>query len=84
MESELDTLRRANAELQAWVRDLLEENRYLRSQVADPGLHSALPAVYAYPMVAKYDGKGSVDDASSFVPVKPSPAAPVVWFGSGG
>jgi hypothetical protein len=33
MESELEMLRRANAELQAWVRDLLEENRYLRSQV---------------------------------------------------
>ena len=35
IESELDTLRRANAELQAWVRDLLEENRYLRNQVAE-------------------------------------------------
>jgi hypothetical protein len=37
MESELDRLRRANAELQAWVRDLLEENRYLRSEVAGRG-----------------------------------------------
>ena len=35
METELDTLRRANAELQAWVRDLLEENRYLRGQAAE-------------------------------------------------
>jgi hypothetical protein len=40
METELDALRRVNTELQAWVRDLLEENRRLRSQVAqrlDPG-----------------------------------------------
>ena len=35
MESELDLLRRANAELQAWVRDLLEENRYLRNHLAE-------------------------------------------------
>lgn len=35
MESELDMLRRANAELQAWVRDLLEENRYLRNHLAE-------------------------------------------------
>jgi hypothetical protein len=35
MESELDRLRRANAELQAWVRDLLEENRHLRRRAAD-------------------------------------------------
>jgi hypothetical protein len=34
MESELDVLRRVNTELQAWVRDLLEENRYLRRQAA--------------------------------------------------
>ncbi|HTK35186.1 MAG TPA: hypothetical protein VL358_07880 [Caulobacteraceae bacterium] len=35
MEAELDLLRRANTELQAWVRDLLEENRYLRRQAID-------------------------------------------------
>ena len=34
METELEKLHRANAELQAWVRDLLEENRHLRSRVA--------------------------------------------------
>jgi hypothetical protein len=34
MESELEKLRRANAELQAWVRDLLVENRTLRDRLA--------------------------------------------------
>jgi hypothetical protein len=40
MESELEKLRRANAELQAWVRDLLVENRTLRQRLAlgtEPG-----------------------------------------------
>ena len=34
--------------------------------------------VFAYPMVAKYDGKGPVDQASSFVagaPISPDPAS---------
>lgn len=34
MEPELEKLRRANAELQAWVRDLLTENRTLRARLA--------------------------------------------------
>jgi len=34
MEPELERLRRANAELQAWVRDLLTENRTLRARLA--------------------------------------------------
>jgi hypothetical protein len=52
MESELDTLRRANAELQAWVRDLLEENRYLRSQVAGQREREPAPRAAADPGLA--------------------------------
>jgi len=44
METELEKLRRANAELQAWVRDLLVENRTLRARVVDEEPPVAEPA----------------------------------------
>ncbi len=43
MEPEPETLRRANAELQAWVRDLLEENRSLRQRLAEAEARTPLP-----------------------------------------
>ena len=40
--------------------------------------------VYPYPLTAKYNGTGSIDDATSFSPgpTKPVPAAQLAWLGS--
>lgn len=53
--------------------------------LAEPDVHaSRTRLVYAYPMIAKYSGKGSVDDAASFTAVRATTAdQPVVWEGSG-
>ena len=41
---DLEKLRRANAALEAWVRDLLEENRQLRQRLAEGHTGQAEPA----------------------------------------
>jgi len=39
--------------------------------------------IFAYPQVARYSGKGSVDDAASFVAATPAPTKDVaVWIGA--
>jgi hypothetical protein len=39
--------------------------------------------VFAYPLQARYDGSGSVDDATNFVPVRPAGGSNIIdWAGS--
>ena len=49
-----------------------------------PGVVDRTRPVFAYPKLAQFTGKGSVDEPENFVatdPIGPSPA-PVEWLGS--
>ena len=52
MDPELDKLRRANLALEAWVRDLLQENRLLRDRLAEGQTGRAEPSRTSMPVEA--------------------------------
>jgi Tannase and feruloyl esterase len=74
--------------LMAWVEGGAAPDRLLASRVRSSG--NAAPRVvrtrpvFPFPEVARYTGKGSIDDPASFAPAPPSPAdvAPIQWLGA--
>jgi hypothetical protein len=70
-------------ELVAWVERGHPPNRVVANQRNDQGDVIRSRPVFPYPLQAKYDGTGSIDEASNFVPAAP-PAPPrdiVHWVG---
>ncbi|WAZ26205.1 tannase/feruloyl esterase family alpha/beta hydrolase [Streptomyces cinnabarinus] len=55
----------------AWAESATVPGRIVASNVSNGTVTRTRP-VYPYPQVARYDGTGSVDDASNFVPRTPS------------
>ncbi len=77
--TEFDPLR----ELVTWVEHGHAPDRVVADQRDDQGTVIRSRPVFPYPLQSRYDGTGSVDDASNFVPA--APAAPphdvVDWVG---
>jgi hypothetical protein len=64
-------------ELVAWVEQSTAPERIIAS-----GPTRTRP-VFPYPLQAKYDGSGSIDDAANFVPHRPAPRPDIIpWVGS--
>jgi hypothetical protein len=65
-------------ELVAWV-----EQDAAPQRVIATGPTRSRP-VFPYPLVARYDGSGSIDDAANFVPARPAGRLPEIipWVGS--
>jgi feruloyl esterase len=55
----------------AWAESATKPAKIVASNVVDGAVTRTRP-VYPYPQVARYDGTGSVDDASNFVAATPS------------
>lgn len=74
--------------LMAWVEGAAAPDRLLASQVQSSGKGAPRVVrtrpVFPFPEVARYTGKGSIDDPGSFVPGPPAPAdvAPIQWLGA--
>ena len=57
--------------LENWVENGVAPDELIASRVAPDGTVDRTRPVYPYPSVARYDGTGSTDDASNFIPVTP-------------
>jgi feruloyl esterase len=77
--TEFDPLR----ELVAWVEHGHAPDRIVANQRDDQGNVVRSRPVFPYPLRARYDGTGSVDDASNFRPAAPSapPHDIIHWVG---
>jgi feruloyl esterase len=70
--------------LVAWVEDGKAPSRIIARQRDSQGNIIRSRPVFPYPQRAKYDGTGSIDDASNFLPAQP-PAPPhdiIPWAGT--
>lgn len=79
--TEFDPLR----ELVSWVENDQAPERVIANGRDQNGTVVRSRPVFPYPLVARYDGSGSVDDAANFVPVEPPtpPQDKIDWAGSG-
>jgi Tannase and feruloyl esterase len=74
--------------LMTWVEGGVAPDRLLASQVRSSGQGAPRVVrtrpVFPFPEVARYRGKGSIDDPASFVPAAPAMAdvAPIQWLGA--
>jgi feruloyl esterase len=77
--TEFDPLR----ELVAWVERGRAPDRIIANQRDDQGAIVRSRPVFPYPLRARYDGTGSIDDASNFVPAPPAapPHDVIHWAG---
>jgi feruloyl esterase len=70
-------------ELVGWVERGTAPNKVIARGLDEDGNVVRTRPVFPYPLRARYDGSGSIDDASNFVPARPSgPARDVIrWVG---
>lgn len=67
----------------AWVESGSTPNRIVASAAAPDGSVTMTRPVYPYPKLVRYDGSGSTNDASNFVPYTPRPhAQDFHWVGA--
>jgi feruloyl esterase len=59
----------------AWVESNIVPDKIVASKFSGTNATRTRP-VYPYPMVARYNGSGSIDDAANFSPFKPTQADP--------
>jgi feruloyl esterase len=68
----------------AWVENGVAPDRLVATKYTDDGTVARTRPVYPYPVVARYDGSGSVDDAANFAPAPPPThyQDDIAWLGS--
>jgi hypothetical protein len=68
--------------LLSWVEDGVAPDRVVATEASGGTVVRTRP-VFPYPLVARYDGSGSIDDAANFVPAEPSGPVDdhVPWLG---
>ncbi len=57
--------------MENWVENGVAPNELIASRFAADGTVDRTRPVYPYPLVARYDGSGSIDDDANFSPVTP-------------
>lgn len=71
-------------QLVEWTEDGVAPDRVVAAALAGDGTVTRTRPVFPYPLQARYDGSGSIDDAANFVPTRPQdrPRDTVEWVGS--
>ncbi|WP_280235971.1 tannase/feruloyl esterase family alpha/beta hydrolase [Nocardia cyriacigeorgica] len=72
------------AALVEWVEGDLAPDRLVATGRDEHGAITRTRPVFPHPLIAAYDGDGSIDDATNFLPAQPSTALPdaIDWLGT--